>query len=310
MNEPLVTDTKISKKMKEANNFITRQLGFIGIVVISVVYIFWGFFTPVLKDQTFWEIILSSTVSILIAVSISNLFSAQGIISGTMDDDVIKMKKAHIESVDSANPFVQYSDEWADEENRIALKSARTHILISAGLKYDLLFDDDGNFLDMELPVPQKNAPKYIKKRYQDKQNAIKKSLTYQITPISMSRISAETSVDLDPNRLAKEPSDYQKAKAVQSLWTRVLSAAIFGRIAWDLIDSESFLESFFNGALQLTVFLLFGIAAFYQSYIYMTTTYINNLRKKINFLRRLVVFGTKKQKMEVIPNGQDITRL
>lgn len=301
-NKPLITEDKLGKGAKKINNVMTRKLGWIGVVVVSIIYLFWGFFTPQLTDKSLWEILLSSGISIVIAVSISNLLSAQGVMSGSLDEDVVIAKEQHIKSVNEANDYVEYSDEWADEENKISMRSARKHILMSAGLKYDKFFTQDGEYLDTEIPKPNKSSPKYIHQRYKSKKEAIKRALTHQVTPVSMSRISAETTVDLDPNRFEKEPGQYQKAKAIKSIWTKLATVAIFGQITWALIESSNIWESLFNGALQLIVFLIFGIISYYASFIYMTTTYVGNLRKKVNLLKRLINFG--KQKMEVKRNG------
>lgn len=297
---PIIKEDALGKGVKKANTIIMKKLGWMGVLIISLVYLFWGFFQPRLNDQTIWETLLSSGVSMLIALSISNLLRAQGIMSGSLDEDVVGMKKKHVESVVDANEYVEYSDAWSDEENKIALRSARKHILMSAGLKYHDFFNDDGDYLETTIPAPESDAPKYIKKRYKNKLGAIRKALTYQITPISMARLSAETTVDLDPNKLDAEPSEYQKAKAIKSVWQKVLSVVVFGKITWILIDGADFWQSLFNGAIQLVVFLLLGIISFYGSYIYMTNVYVGNLRKKINLLSRLVVFGKRQRVKEV----------
>lgn len=304
-DRPIIKEDAFGKGAKKANTVIMKKLGWLGVLIISFVYLFWGFFKPLLNDQTIWETILSSGVSMLIALSISNLLGAQGIMSGSIDEDVVGMKKKHVESVVDANEYVEYSDAWSDEENKIALRSARKHILMSAGLKYHDFFNDDGDYLETTIPAPEKDAPKYIKKRYKNKLGAIRKALTYQITPISMARLSAETTVNLDPNRLDAEPSEYQKAKAIKSVWTKILSVVVFGKITWILIEGADFWQSLFNGAIQLVVFLLLGIISFYGSYIYMTNVYVGNLRKKINLLSRLVVFGKRQRIKEVEEKAQ-----
>ena len=54
--------------------------------------------------------------------------------------------------------YVEYSDAWSDEENKIALRSARKHILMSAGLKYHDFFNDDGDYLETNIPAPEKGC--------------------------------------------------------------------------------------------------------------------------------------------------------
>lgn len=305
MSQPIINESKPSKAAKKVNSFLMKKLGWYGVLVVAAVYLFWGFFKPDLNDRSIIETLLSSSVSMLVALSISNLLGAQGIINGHFDSDVVEMKRQHIAKVEEANEFVEYSDEWSDEENTLALKTARKHILMSAGLKYEEFFNESGDFLEKYVPEPSKKAHKYIKKRYANKMAAIKKALTYQITPVSMSRLSAETTVNLDPNRLEPEPTEYQKAKAVKSFWQKILSVAVFGKITWSLIEGANFWQSIFNGVIQLVVFLLFGIISFYGSYTYMTNTYVGNLRKKINLLSRLIVFGKKSKAKEEKAYGE-----
>ena len=50
----------------------------------------------------------------------------------------------------------------------------------------------------------------------------------------------------------------------------------------------------------------LLGIISFYGSYIYMTNVYVGNLRKKINLLSRLVVFGKRQRIKEVEEKAEE----
>lgn len=294
--------------VKKINTFLTRKFGWVVIVIISGIYLAWGFFAPVVKDQTLLEIILSSLVSMVIAISIGSMMGLQGTMTGSIDQDVKELKDEHIKTVVDANEYTEYSDEWIDEENTAALRSARKHILMSAGLKYDTYFNQKGDFLDVEIPVISDTASKLQKQRYSKKVSSLTKALNFRVTPISMAKISAETSVDLDPNKLDKEPEEYRRSKLLKSMWQKVASVVVFGKITWELLDGNGW-QSLFNGAIQIGVFMLFGALSYYSSYTYMTTIYTGNLRKKINLLKRLIAYG-KKKKQEVINNGNNGLRI
>ena len=47
---------------------------------------------------------------------------------------------------------------------------------MSAGLKYHDFFNDDGDYLETNIPAPERDAPKYIKKRYKNKLGSYQKS--------------------------------------------------------------------------------------------------------------------------------------
>ena len=286
----------VGKTAKKANSLLMNNLGWISVLCLAGIYIFWGFYQPKVKDQSILETFLSGGISMIIALSISTLLSAQGLMRGGVDVDVIKMKNEHRETVKEANDYAEWADEWADEENRIALKSARTNILMSAGLKYSEFFNEDGDYLDTDFTVPDKLAPKHIKRRYLDKQKALRSALTVRTTPVSMARLSAETTVNLDPNKLDKEPLEFQKAKSIRSIWSKIFTVALFSKLTLVAISNVNVAESLFNGLVQLSIYLFFGIYSMYNSYNYMTGTYVGNLIKKKNLLTRLIIYGKRRK--------------
>lgn len=288
------------KALKDSKKFITTKLGIIGVAVVSVVWLFWGFFTPAFRETPIWIILLSSAVSMLVAYSIGALLRYQGILSGSADSEVVELKNEHRKVVVEANEYAEWSDEWSDEENRIALKLARTHILMSAGLKYTEFFDEDGNYTGKEIDAIEKDAPKWKRERYDDKNKKLSDAISFKVTPVTMPAVSAESHVDLDYNNTGLSPEEHLRISNIKAAWQKVATVAVFGMIGLQL-NGISAWESLFNGLAQLVVFLLFGLVGFYSEYTYMTNNYTSNLRKKINLLKRLITFGKKQSELEKI---------
>lgn len=299
---------KQEKILKDTNKFIKTKLGLLGVSVVSLVWLFWGFFTPTFKETPIWILFMSSGVSMVVAYSIGALLRYQGVLTGSSDSELISLKKLHREIVIKSNEYAEYVDEWALVENDLALKLARTHELTSAGLRYSDYFDEKGDYTDKEInPIP-KNSEKWVKERYNYKNKKLKEAIEFKVTPVTIPAISSESNVDLDYNNTGLSPEEHLTISNKKAFLKKILTVAIFGLIQLQL-GSGNWKESLFNGLAQLIVFLLFGLVGFYSEYTFMTNTYTGNLRKKINLLERLIVYGKKKEleknikKQEVIDN-------
>ena len=71
---------------------------------------------------------------------------------------------------------------------------------------------------------------------------------------------------------------------------------AVSSLITFEIIKGTNWLESLFNGAIQLMIFLTFGTIEYIKNYNYVTGPYADGLRKKIMAGKRLIEFGKLKR--------------
>lgn len=296
--EPI--ETAEGKVFKKANNLLTRRIGLIGVAGVSLAYMFWGLIEPELSGKSVLEIILSSGITMLVAYGIDSLLRLQGILTGALDPIVVEAKRTHVETALTANDYSPYADDWAEIENAIVLRTARTHILTSASLRYIDYFDEEGNMKDVDIPIPPKGSPKHVKARYKEKITALDKAVKFKVTPVTMAKLSAESSASLDYNDTGMEPDEYQKVMAKRALFMKLVTAGIFGQFVLNVATGDAW-AGFYYGLIQVVVFLVFGLISYYLSFTYMTVTYVSGLRKKVTLLLKLITYGKKRRAEELL---------
>jgi len=295
--ELVTSPPKIKEKgLKATGEFIRRKFGILSVSIISMVYIFWGMFTMQQSGKTVIQVIAAGVLSWLVGYSISQLLVLQGLLCGADDTQVMEGKQKHIDIAFEANEYADVADDWAERENAAVLKAARTHILMTASMRYSDYFDEDGNYKDsVTITEPAADAPRHLKQRYATMVTALKKAFKVKITPVSMVRLSAESTASLDYNNTGMEPSEYQKVVAKRSAISKLLMGALFGMFT--IVPAMNGWAGFYYGLLQVAIYLVNGFIAFYNSYQFMVVTYLNNLKKKVVLLKKLILYGKQRRR-------------
>ena len=289
---------QIQKEMTmtdKASKGLMNNIGSLVIFAISIVWLFYGFFKPSLSDIPWYTRLSSSLLSIVVAVTISSMLGLQGLLKGSKLEDIIELQRLHRETTVKANEYSEYADEWSDLENAATLKRARTHLLSTAGLKYSEFFDDEGNFTDKEVPEPTiitKDTTKY----YDDRVKKLHQAISLRITPLTFAVISNDSKVDYDEHKFSSTPTEFHRAQTVKKVMSKVLTVTLLGLVTFKLIEGQNVWESLFNGALQLAMFLIFGVTDYLKNYNYVKDVYSDNLRRKISAGNRLIAFGKRKR--------------
>lgn len=287
------TAGKVSKLV--VNNLIKFIL-----IGISFIYLFSGFFRPELSDVPFWVRIMGSIISIITAVMISSMLGSQGMITANKSEEVIKVKEDHTRIIEQANEYAEYSDAWSDEENKIAYKKARTHLLSSAGLKYSKFFDEDGELTGEKIEFPTASSNKKINKaellQYYKRVRALNRAIYIKLSQVTFAGIATDSSVNYDYNNLGDTQTSFHTKRTLRKTLLKVLSVGILGSVSFQLIIGQGWQESLFNGAIQLALFFALGGWEYVVNYTFVTGEYIGSLKKKINLGKRMIAFGKSKR--------------
>lgn len=311
-------DTNKKVDVDKLSRTITNNLIRFILVGISFVYLFSGFFKPGVSDVPLWIRLADSTVSIVVAILISSMLGAQGMLAGNKSDSIINAKKAHADAIEKADKYAEYADIWSDEENRIAYKKARTHLLASAGLKYSDYFDDDGAYTDKEIEKPEGSIVKKSgkiklskeqRKQYKRRKKLLNRALYIRLSQVSYAGIATDSNVNYDYNNTGQTQTEFQTRRTFKKSIGKILSVAILGSIVFELAMGQNWMQALFNGAIKLVLFFAFGGWEYIINYNFVTIDYLSGLMKKTNLAKRLVTFGEQKRGEEYARQNSGTTK-
>lgn len=301
-NKPKNKKDNLTKKAGNAlNNYMSMFLA----IGISLVWLLGGFFNPSFSDTPIWIRLASSALSIVVSVSLASVLGMQGLVKGYSLDEVVWLQDQHIKAIEEANEYSEYADEWAEQENNASKKRARTHMLSEAGLKYSTYFDEDGDYTGVELTIPEYQT-KETMHQYNERVNKLNAAITIKLTPQTFASISTDAKIDYDEFAMEDAPETFHKKQTVKKFASKILTVSLLSLVTFEIVVGRNAWESLFNGAMQLVVFLAFGIIDYLKNYNYVRNNYARTLRMKISSAKRLIAFGKSKRGEE---NGIKLQR-
>ena len=291
-----------TKKKNDIRTEVTgrffRNIGTVATALISFVWLFSGFFDVGFEYVSLFKVFLGSLLSVTVAVSIKASMGIQAIKTAMDSIEITDLEKKHKETIDEVNGYIEYVDEWEDQENAMAYSKARSSILAQAGLKYSNYFNETGEYIgEFEIKKLKKRSLEY--KQQKKRLAAITKALNLKLTHITFAAVSTQSDVNYDIHDFGETPTAFQKNRVVKKSVGQILSVALGAQITWGFVQGTSGWEALFKGAVQLAVFLVFGAMEYLANWNYVTRDYKENLNKKINAAKRLKNFGEIKQRGE-----------
>lgn len=275
------------------------------LIIVSTVWIFYGFFKPTWSNVPIWVKLAGSVVSIFVAILIASLMGLNGITKAYKLKHVRDLQNEHRKAVDEANEYAEYADEWSEFETKAAYKRARTHLLSTAGLSYKVYFDENGEFTGEKIPTPFDES-KELTKQHKLRIKKLNESISLKLKPQTFAAISTGNKVEYDEFDYGDTPEDFHKISTARKALSKVAVTAVMSLVTFEIIKGTNWLESLFNGAIQLMMFLTFGTIEYIKNYNYVTGPYVDSLMKKIMSAKRLIEFGKLKRGEE---NGNELQR-
>ena len=268
--------------------FIFKNIGFFMIFFISVLYIIRGLFRISETGASVAEIIGNGLLAMAVGFAINVIFRQNGILYGEETAEVIYANNLHAKTVDLITPKIHLLDEFCNKENTRVVKELRTKILSSEGLKYSNYFDNDGIAKGFEIKeTKNKHDAKKQKRQY----HAYQKALKLKITLLTPSSLTTDGAKQDDPFDFGMTKADYQKKKSSLDIVTRVLFGVLFGYFTLKRIENFSYEDLIWN-ALQIAIFLMFGVIQMIQSYMFIKNDDRARILKKVDLLQKFRIYS------------------
>lgn len=274
---------------EKAKNFFQRFTGYFAIGIVSLIYIATAFLRLDKTGKTVAEIIVDGTLVFLLGFFINRLFDLQGIMDGERDDNFKASMSYHGEAVERISPYIDRLDGWCDEKNKENLRTQRTRILATEGLKYSDYFEEDGTAKEF-IPDEKKLNNRFLRKMEMKRIKCFYKALHVKLTPLSACELTSEGSDMNDPYFFGRSKREYEKQSSTSDVISKVAVALIFGYYGVSLIQDFSYAQLIWN-ALQVGIFILMGITKMYNSFIFITGEFRGRMVKKVTVLDMFLRF-------------------
>src|SRR5690554_6338897 len=111
---------KVNRIKDDGVNWIRQSIGTIATVMVSLAWLFSGFFQPGFQNVPIWLRIVNSALTIFVSLIIASSLGIQAILTAMEQPDMVAIMEAHRNKIIEANEYVEYSDEWEDIENLTA----------------------------------------------------------------------------------------------------------------------------------------------------------------------------------------------
>lgn len=277
-------------------NILFNFIGFIGALVIAVVYIIWGYIDLKESGKTIAEIIGEGIFVFMLSFSLNTLLRLQGIILGKNNKKYMQTSDYYASMIDKCSPLLPFSDEFILQENEEAYKTVRTRILFKKGIIYKDHFDKDGKFLDNFYVAKETDSYETIK-RIKEKNETLKRAINAQVTILQFNDLTSDETKENDPNDLGEKESEYMRNKTIWSLVMSSAFAVVFGYYTYDLVENFTKADLIYR-LMQLGMSLAPALIYMILAFLFV----INKLRgRMINKINKLDKFYNK-YKDKLIP--------
>lgn len=139
-------------------------------ILVFVAFLLLNLVTVNFAPQDFLSVFLSSGLMMVCWIMIRDAFAEQGLVSGQKDTEVKATKKEHLVTSNEISTYKADFNIWCERKNADRLKQKRIAILSGSSLIYEKYFDEEGNFLNIDVQEPEttdnKKVNKINRKRY------------------------------------------------------------------------------------------------------------------------------------------------
>ena len=280
---------------------ITSILLDVGIVGISVIYVFYNILDFHKTETDPWRLLMKGLVGIFVGVGLKWMLGEKGLIKGHNDKTFTRPKEAFDERADNSVPYIDRFDDFAEKERiEKVLRNRKIH-LNNYRMKYETFFDENGDYIEHEIWTPRK-AKKYFKNPYDDTKElpenvivldwkqrwCLRKCVKLQIfVPNVFSEYGDTVAQDEKPEKTEQEI----RRKNTRS---NFISAVIFAMIGVYFVpDILNFSwAAIIWSIFQVFMWLVFGIMNFYQNFTFVIIDEVKTIAKKDKLLTKFLIFA------------------
>ena len=147
--------------------FIIKNLIYISVMVLCVIYIVSGFISITDTGRTITQIIGDSIIVFLFSYFIVQAFLLQGIIRGDQSEEVMLARASHQQIKKEIGTRLSGLSGWLSEKNKQAEKELKNELLYDYGLTIDMVEKgfDKSKFTKKELKRIGKTKGRKIRSR-------------------------------------------------------------------------------------------------------------------------------------------------
>ena len=266
----------------KTRDFIQKNLGYIAVVFVCIVYVATAFITIGKTGKTISQIIADGFIAFLLGFSINRILDLQGIINGERDERYLASVKLHGETILKVSKYIDRLEGWCEIQNAINLKVQRTRILAQEGMKYDDYFDEQGNAKGYQYT--QQKLPRALQKIENAKISCYRKAVKLKLTPLSTGELTSEGSKANDQYNFGRTKEQYERQASVSDIVSKVLISVVIGYYGVTFVQDFNYANLIWN-CLQVAMFICIGAIKMRQSYSFITGEYRGRIIKKINNL-------------------------
>lgn len=274
-------DTTENKNKKfKLGDYLKDRLQYIAIFVVSVIYIFQGFFELVQKDTTVLDILGNIALSVIVGLIITSSLNLSGLKDGANDDKFVASMKAYGEAKNRSTQYFDKLSSWCNYKNEQDLEYKKKDIIQSAGLSWKGFKVGYYDTHTDKLTEEQKKAL-----------NDAKKCQIARIKSDELLSDLPKQSVFNPNNKFGEDKEDYQRKEFVIDLITRVGMAIVCGMYVLQPIISEEALGNILWNSCQTMLWISFGIIKYFNAKSFMIDEYRHShIILKTEYLNEFVV--------------------
>lgn len=268
-------------KEKDVKSFFSAHLIDMAIIFVCVVYVFAELINIRTTGKTIPEILWDGGRAFLLSYSLSQIFGIKGMKTAEKSEKVLQTDALLAEKIVASEPHISVMDEWCEKKTLSTLERIRRSILAKVGIRYEDVFDDDGNSKEY---VIKDTVPK-IRKR---KEKALHKALCINITNLTSTWLMSAEENEEDPYNHNKTKGWYLTKKAITDLVTKIIVFIAVGSFTVDAFRDFNYAKIIW-GAIQVATYLLFAVVSYLKSYDFVMDELRGQKIKRINLLNEFL---------------------
>lgn len=302
----------MSEMGDKIRDFMAKYVGFAGVAIVCVVYMWSAFVDLEETGKSVRAIILDGSAAFVGGLCMQNLFLTLARVHGHRDTKVMEAEQAHAAAVKEVmeSGRMEALNEWCRDENIKNKKNQRIRILADAGLSYEQCFDEGGAPKDFAPSRPPwreilTRGPRMwlLSRRIATKQaKAFHRTVFIKLTELSAGVLTGGGRRSNDPFYMGRDEGEYQRQKTIFGAISKLGTGLVFGYYCMDVL--VNFSVSVLLGRIGETLWLLaLGILTFVGAMMYMTGEFRERLLSMASHIKRFLSTEKGKSQNDQIGN-------
>ena len=259
-------------KNKKIYDFIKGNFINFIILLTSLAYVFYNMVIIKRTDLSIWECIAKAGIGILVGFMIKQGLGENGFNYGYRSQIWADSLEKYSKNCNMANPYIERVDNFYACEEIEKKKIYRRTNLMSARMKYDWFFDEDGFY--------KENKEQYDKLDKKQKR-VLKKCIAVKIYNLNLFS-EYENQIGADTKR-EKTDKD-QRAKMFGKNGIAQVLTAVVGAYFVPMLEGWNW-ASFIAATVQVCIWISCGITQLYTNYNYVVIEKTNKLTRKVELI-------------------------